>query len=104
LQIDGVGVDGVGGPADDVGQEQLAGGDVTGVGALQQALDEELDIGFGDGGAQGAAECGGLAGEGVAGAAGVAVGEAAAGVATEITVVWGLAKKKNLSSRTLPFG
>jgi hypothetical protein len=86
LEIDGVGIDGLGGPADDVGQEQLAGGDVAGVGALGQALGDELDVGLGDGGAQGPAEGGDLAGEGVAGAAGVAPGEAAAAVATEITV------------------
>ena len=87
LNIEGVGIDGVDGLADGVGQHELGGGHVAVLCLDQQSPGESFEIVFADRLREGLSERGGAPGEGIAGAAGVAFDETAVLVAVLGAVV-----------------
>jgi hypothetical protein len=86
LDIKGVRVDGIGGPADGIGEQNLDGGEVADFGLFQQLMGQFLNVLFGYHCAKGAAEGGNAAGKGVSGSTGVALGKAPALISTVLTV------------------
>jgi hypothetical protein len=87
LNIEGVRIDRFDGLANGVGQHQLGGGHVTVLCLKEESLGEGFKVVFADRLREGLPERGGTTGEGIAGAAGVALDEAAVFIAVLGAVV-----------------